>query len=270
MGFEVDQDSQNEEIKKNVENGQYFKNSLDYYFFSFLSIVSTRNILLIFIIFTGVTSYNFAMIIKSSFPLKEKFDMVLFDKGDIGYKTILQKIEYPQAKSIEEQISTYLILKYVKQRENFDFLKLEYNDLKTKIRYIKNNSSTEEFSRYMSYLNKDNENSPLKYWEKDIKREIIIKDFRFIKEEVKISEMTMWEKIKHRLSEAREYINPQLASTLEVDYDVLIYENKKLKQKEGYQNKIEFYFSGIKNNNYSKELKIIINSYKIFKFNSKS
>jgi type IV secretory pathway component VirB8 len=267
MGFEVDQQSQNKEIGENIKSGKYFQNALDYYFFSFLSIFSQRNTILFFLVIIAIVTYNFFMIIKSSFPLKEKFDMVLFDRGDIGYKTVLKEIYYPQAKSIDEKISTYLILEYIKQRENFNFSELEYNGLRKKIRYIKNNSSANEYSKYMAQLNKKNKNSPLKNWGKDITRKVKIKDFRFIELEIDTSSMTLWKKIHHKFIKATEYINPQLASTIEVDYVVFIYTNKKLTKKTEYQNKIEFYFSGVKNNNYTEELKLIINDYKIFKYN---
>jgi type IV secretory pathway component VirB8 len=267
MGFEVDQKSQNKEISDNIKSGKYFQNALDYYSFSFLSVFSQRNILIFFSIIIAAITYNFIIIIKLSLPLEKKFDMILFDRSDIGYKTVLKEIDYPQAKSIDEKISTYLILEYIKKRENFDFAKLQYNDLTKKIHYIKNNSSADEYIKYMSYLNKKNENSPLRNWRKNIKRKIEITDFRFINLEVDISKMTLWEKAKNKFLKVAEYINPQLSSTIEVDYTVLIYKDNKLKEKNEYQNRIEFYFSGIKNNNYTEELKLIINDYKIFKFN---
>lgn len=267
MSFEVDKQSQANEITENVKNGKYFKNALDYYFFSFLSIFSQRNTLLFFSIIILAVNYNFFILIKSYLPLREKFDMVLFDKGGIGYNTILKKIDYPQAKSTDEKISTYLILEYMKQRENFDFAKLEYNDLRQKILYIKNNSSADEYSKYMAQLNKKNKNSPLKHWEKNIKREVKIKDFRFIQPKVDTSDMTLWQKIYYRFLKATEYINPKLPSTIEIDYMVLIYKDNKLIQESQYQNKIEFYFSGINNSNYTEELKLVINDYRIFKFN---
>ena len=53
--------------------------------------------------------------------------------------------------------------------------------MQKKIERIRNNSSIEEFEEYKLFLSKSNEDSPLKFFNKDVRFEINILDFEFVR-----------------------------------------------------------------------------------------
>lgn len=181
----------NEFIKESVLNGQYFKDARDWYIFRYITPICDRALLMTMIIVICSTLYTVKIIGDSIFPLVVSQAIFIPPNDPTIYETKLIKIRPkkneanfdPEVQTFDESILKYLIVNHVKVRESFDFSKGKIEDVNKKFSHVKNNSTFREYKNFQAIMSKDNKNSPIHYFGKNVKRTIAINSIKFKRRE---------------------------------------------------------------------------------------
>lgn len=176
-----------ENIKNEVNEGNFFKEALDWYYFRYVSPINDRTLLIIGALISCVICYFVYTIVKSSFPLVIKEPIIIKAKDQSKYvprlielKPKAGKFTYDQGiKNIDEAIAKYLISIYIKDREEYDFSDSSIESVNLKINRIKNNSTLSEFKNFQNFFSEDNPQSPIQNFGKNVIKTIKIDAFRF-------------------------------------------------------------------------------------------
>jgi type IV secretory pathway component VirB8 len=177
----------NEFIKESVLNGQYFKDARDWYIFRYITPICDRALLATMIIVICSTLYTIKIIGESIFPLVVAQAIFIPPKDPTIYETKLTKIKPKkneanfdaEVQTFDESILKYLIVNHIKDRESFDFRKGRIEDVNKKFSHIKNNSTFREYKNFQAIMSKDNKNSPIHFFGKNVKRNITINSIKF-------------------------------------------------------------------------------------------
>ena len=183
----------NEFIKESVLNGQYFKDARDWYIFRYITPICDRALLATMIIVIFCTLYTIKIIGESIFPLVVAQAIFIPPNDPTIYETKLTKIKPKkneanfdaEVQTFDESILKYLIVNHIKDRESFDFRKGRIEDVNKKFSHIKNNSTFREYKNFQAIMSKDNKNSPIHFFGKNVIKNITINSIKFKRREGK-------------------------------------------------------------------------------------
>jgi type IV secretion system protein VirB8 len=251
-----EQKEYNDFIKASVADGSYFKDARDWYILRYVYPVCERTILFFIASFAGVIFYILAATISSSLPIKQEVPIIIRPTDQSKYFPVIKKLkDSVELRNVDEAVSKYLIAEYIKKREGYDFRKTNLEDLNKQLKYVKNNSSLQEYSNFQNFLSKDNKNTPINYFGRDFQRIVDIDSVTFVTQNVG----TLIEK-------ARDFVKAEVPSEVSVRYRVTTKINSVNVSSERYLVKIKFKFSGIKaDKGPDSKLDFMVIGYKIYK-----
>ncbi len=251
-------------IKSSVEDGSYFKDGLNWYFFRYVTPICDRTLLIFGAIVAAVVLFSLVQMVKSAFPLVEKIPIFISAQDQsvsfpnlINLKPKKGKKDYDQKiETVDEAVLKYLIITYVKNREGYDFSKAEVDDVNEKFNRIRNTSSSDEYGLFQSLMSKNNPNSPIKDFGQNVKKSIKIESIQLIKD-----------RPQNFANQAREFLLNKIPTQAQVYFVATTKReasNSEIKEEsERYVAKISFVFDGVKKDNKS-PLKFLVKKYKLF------
>jgi type IV secretory pathway component VirB8 len=240
-------------IKGSVESGDFFKDSFDWYTFRYAAPLCDRTWLFFVTIASVVISYVLMNMVTDMLPIAQKVPIVIVAKDTTLYYPQIKGLKNSQdVKTVDEAVIKYLLVKYIENREEYNFSKMTTNHLNKKFNVIKNNSTLGEYKRFKEFLNLNNKNSPIKDFGKNVSRKIAIKSFSF-KRGVN----------KDFISKARDFVYSQVPTQADVNYDLTI-SGEKGDVVKSYLVKISFKFSKIDPSDLNKKIIFQVSDYKLF------
>lgn len=260
----LDQKEYNEFIKESVKDGSYFNDARDWYIFRYVLPICERSVLFFLALLSGITSYSLFLILENSLPMKEMVPITIVAKDTSLYFPVIKKLrDAEDLRSVDEAVVKYLLIKYLKEREEYDFRSANIEELNNKFSAIKNNSSADEYKSFQNFMSKDNAISPIYNFGKNITRTITIDSVNFKRME-----------ITSIADRAKDFMSMDLPGEVEIRYKATIAEGGKISS-QNYLTKISFKFSGIEqkksklaeNNSPKKKLDFTVISYKTYKVN---
>lgn len=254
---DFNQQEYNDSIKKSVEDGSYFKDAFSWYIFRYVGPICERTMLFFIASFAAVISYVLVVIVNNSLPMKQDVPIIMWAQDTSLYYPVIHKLQTSreETKNVDEAVIKYLITNYVEQREAFDFRKSDIETLNNKFAIVKNNSSVEEYRAFQSELSRDNPDSPIKNWGKNVVRKIKINSVEF--DHSNDQDDTF-------LSKAKNFMTSEVPSQVQVRYTETNINNGVASNIEKLI-KISFKFSGIDPKNINKPLDFEVVGYKIYK-----
>ena len=264
-------------VKDSVDSGEYFKDSLDWYLFRYLSPICDRTKLLLGTILAIIVVYSLYEVIESSFPLVEEKAIFVWEKDASMYFPHLKKLKPKEGEdgydinieTVDEAVLKYLITLYVKERESFEFIKfdsiIDLNaELTRKRNYIEEQSSLEEYNNnYRLVISNKSPRSPINFFGKKISKTIEINKIRIIKE-----------KYGDFAHQAKNFLSYTIPEKAEVIFNVVTtdYEDefKPKTSKERFLAKLDFSFDGaklekFKGDDQKQKLNFKVTKYRLFK-----
>lgn len=198
-------------------------------------------------------------IIDGLFPLVEKVPIVIRSKDQSLYTPFIKTLRNDQNKNltVDDAIAKYLLSIYVNDRESYDFRKSEVEDVNRKFNRIKNTSSFAEYKNFQLFMSKDNANSPLNEFGRNIFRTIEVKNVSFA------------ENKQDYYMALKNFFVSRLPSEAEVRFIIATHtfdeENNEKVEKVNYLAKIKFNFSGADRNAKVGIMNFAVTSYKLYK-----
>lgn len=250
------QEEYNQFIKASVADGSYFKDARDWYIFRYVLPICERTILFSAAIIAGVITYVLVMTTIDSFPLKEQVRIAIRPKDQTMYVPIIKKLrDSVELSSTDEVVAKYLLVQYLKKREDYNFREINLQALNDRLNYIKNNSSDQEYKNFQDFLSKDNPESPIIYYARDFQRVVYVDSVSFKKEET-----------TNLLDKAIDFIPNKIPSQVDIRYTITNKINSKNAGSQKYLARIDFKFAGIDSaSKGSSRLGFTVISYKIYK-----
>jgi type IV secretory pathway component VirB8 len=255
-------------VKNSVDNKTYFKDAVNWYLFRYVSPVCDRSLLIFSTIIASISLFFLLELFDSSFPLVRPFPIVIGAKDQTStYPSLLKikpkandtfsnKLTYdPNILTVDEAFCRYLLINYVNERESYNYSKAKIEDIIKKMTHIRNTSSSDEYAQFQVIMDKKNQNSPVKYFGRDVFRTVNVQSIKFIRQEPKdFSEKAM------------TFLSIKMPTQAEIRFIATTTNNenelsKEIKEK--YLAKINFFFSGTSKN--GKTLNLTVNSYKLYK-----
>jgi type IV secretory pathway component VirB8 len=257
-------------IKEKVDNGSYFKDALDWYFFRYVTAICDRTMLIFGSIIAAVVFYFLLQMINGAFPLEVKspvfvraYDQSQYFPNLVHLKPKADEKNYdPAVKTVDEAVLKYLVSNYVEDRESYDFSKAEVEEVNTKFNRIKNISSEMQYRKFQLFMSKDNPDSPIHNFGINVKKKVQINSVKFVETQA-----------TNFASKAISYIAGKIPSEAEVRLTALtekIDENEELKvEKQDYLVKVSFTFNGVSKPEAGIRniIKFVVNDYQLFKIN---
>lgn len=246
-------------IKESVANGSYFQDALDWYAFQYIKPVCERTMLFFVAIITGLTCYVLFLMTREALPLVQKVPVVIYAKDSSTYLPVIKKLkDAPDLRTVDEAVVKYLLIQYLRTREEYDFRDANIEDLNLKFNVIKNNSSADEYINFQNFMSEANAASPMNNFGKNVTRKIAIDSVTFPKA---VSTGLM--------DRAKNFILFDLPSEVEIKYDAILSNNGTV-TKQQFVTKISFKFSGVeqkskKDDVPQKKLDFTVISYKTYK-----
>lgn len=264
-------------VRSSVKDGSYFKDGLNWYFFRYVDPFCQRTILTFAGILSCVVCYSLYVMIEGAFPLVQKDPIFIKAYDQSLYLPTLVPLKPhekgpgsekydPTIKTVDEAILKYLLTIYISDREGYDFSKAEVDDVNIKFSRIRNTSSEAQYREFQMYMSKDNPNSPILNFGRDIVKTINVRSVKFIKDEP-----------TDFASKAKEFISVKIPTEAEVkfvattkktdDNGVITSDNQ------NYVAKISFNFSGASKEinkdekNKKRNLGFLVKQYKLYKVN---
>ncbi len=263
-------------VKSSVKDGSYFRDGLEWYLFRYVNPVCQRTILSIAGIVSFIVCYALINMISSAFPLVQKDPIIIRAYDSSRYFPNLIPLKPhekgmgsdkydPNVTTVDEAVLKYLLSIYIKDRESYDYSKAEIEDVNTKFARIRNTSNEAEYREFQLYMSKDNPQSPVLNFGKNVWRDVNILSVRFIRKES-----------TDLAGKARDFISTKIPNQAEVRFTAILKttdENGSVKsENQNYLAKISFSFKGAakidKNDkNSDRNLGFVVKSYKLFKVN---
>jgi type IV secretory pathway component VirB8 len=250
-GYDV---SYRDSVKQAEAEGSFYKDGFNFFTTVYLRPIVDRTFFIFLSIVGFVIIYNVVMIVLSILPLKEDIFIFIKERDMTRYMTSIKSID--EEKSLEttdEKVLKYLLLEYVKDREEHNYKTGNVNDFNIKLERVKNNSSADVNSDFRYFMSSENKSGPYYFFGKEVETNIKINSLNFIRV-----------KRKNLLHKVKDYFNLKL---LPIGADVyytlttIIGENITVEKRKAI---IEFKSQGIekdKNGNFLSP-KILITSYK--------
>ena len=246
----------NKFIKESVENGSYFKDALEWYMFRYVNPFCERTILLIVAAIAIFVTYNLFFTIKNMLPIKEQLPIIIKAKDEAVYFPVIKKLrDSKNIRTVDEAIAKYLLIRYLKEREEYDFRRSDIEAVNTKFNIIKNNSSPEEYRDFQSFMNENNPNSPIINFGKNVTRNINIDSFDFKRIQ-----------INNFIDKTRDFISLEIPTEAEVKYEAITTVNGN-PTSQTFLNRIFFKFEGVSAKDKevkNKKLNFTVTDYKIY------
>ncbi len=253
-------------IKLSVKEKRYFEDSLEWYFFRYISPICDRTLLIFGGIISVIVLYLLIVMISGAFPLVVSEPIFINSKDQSIYFSKLVKLKPkknelnfdPEIKNVDEAVLKYLLSSYISDREGYNFSKAEIEDVNNKFIKIRNNSSSEEYRMFQLSMSKDNPKSPIHDFGKEISKEIDIISVKFIRKK----STTFAEK-------AMEYVFNNIPTEAEIRFSSITKssdEYGELKNiKENFVAKVKYEFEGISKDEKSTYIKFLVNKYQLFR-----
>lgn len=166
-----------------IEDKTYFKDALNWYFVKYLSPVSERSILICLGLVSLFSGFVIYLIIKSMFPLVESVPVVLQERDSSKYAPIVRELNAKKDRldNINEAVARHLVNEYVRERESFDYSEGSIEVYNKKLLIIQNNSSASVLKDFKELMDVNNENSPLKYFGRNVTRDVDVINFEYVR-----------------------------------------------------------------------------------------
>ncbi len=252
-------------IRSSVKDGSYFKDAMNWYFFRYINPICDRTLLIFGSLIAAVVLFFLAQMIQSAFPLVQRVPIFIQAKDQSLYFPNLVELKPkksspnydPEVKSLDEIISKYLIINYIKNREEFDYSKARIEDFNKKFNHIRNTSSVNEYQAFQAFMDKNNPTSPLNKFGKKVTKTVKIESILFIRKEP-----------KNFADKAMNYLTSKIPTEAEIRFVAITKDFSSgimQQENEKYVAKVNFNFAGVGSNDKSKNLDFAVNGYKLFK-----
>ncbi len=267
-------------VRASVKDGSYFKDGLNWYFFRYVNPFCERTILSCAAIVACVITYCLYVMIEGAFPLVEKRPIIIRSVDQSQYFPNLVPLKPhvkgpgsdrydPTITTVDEAILKYLISVYISDRESYDYSKAEIEDVNVKFNRIKNTSSDTQYREFQLYMSKDNPDSPILNFGRNVVKTTQVDSLTFIKkEEVGFA------------NKAKNFITTKIPTDADVRFTTTTKttdDNGVVKvEKQSYIAKINFAFSGAVKDTQKKDpnavqkaetLGFVVKNYKLYKVN---
>ncbi len=246
-------------IKDSVESGEFFKDGINWYFFRYVNPFCERTIFFISFTFVALMFYMLFNLISDSYPLVRKVPIVVQAVDQSMYFPYLIKLKTQDdknVKSVDQAVLSYLLKKYVMNRENHNYSDAEIEPINLKFNKIRNTSSSSEYINFQNFMSKNNPASPIYDFGKDAYRKVDIESVNFIEDNPK----TFSDK-------AKSFLIDTIPTDAEVRYTLYYRHANGEETNQKFLVKINFTFFGIhrmESNDTNSSLQFIVNSYKTY------
>jgi type IV secretory pathway component VirB8 len=248
-------------IKAAVNDGSFFKDGLNWYFFRYVNPFCERTIFFIISILTSLMLYLLVQMIESCYPLVQKVPIIIPSLDQSKYFPYLIQLKPKDdlsIKSVDEAVAKYLIKKYIKNRENHDYKKAEIEPITIKFNQIRNTSSPAEYRAFQNFMSKNNPTSPILDFSKDAYRHVEIDSVTFIRNEPQTF-----------ANKAIDFLTTPIPTDAEIRYILISKKENEDEIQQKYLVKMNFTFLGVVRPNDNNKLdtsflKFIVNSYKTY------
>ncbi len=248
-------------IKDSVKDKSYFKDAMDWYYLRYVNPLCDRTIMAFAAIIAAVSFYFLVQIISNTFPLVEKVPIVIKDHDSSIYRPVIRELKDKNVKEIanvDELVAKYLVSSYVIDRESYDYRKSEVRDVNIKFNRIKNVSSYGEYKNFQLFMSKDNANSPLNNFGRDVYRTTEISSVVFAKA-----------KNEDYYSKFKNFFTTKIPTEAEIRFTTITHTAKldggEDQIRENFLVKIKFDFAGLNREAKSGVLNFVVNDYKLYK-----
>lgn len=255
-------------IKSSVADGSYFKDAINWYYFRYVTPICDRTMLIFGAILAAVVLYFLITMIQGAFPLVVKEPVFIRSKDQslyfpelVGLKPKVGIQNYdPAIKTVDEAVAKYLVITYVKDRENYDFSKARIEDVNSKFNRIRNISSSDEYRNFQLVMSKDNPNSPIHDFGRDVVKTVKIESVKFAQKEA-----------KNLLQRAHDFLINKVPNQAEIRFTATTRSVSSMgeisEDKQRYLAQITFDFDGVNKDekNNGGVLRFMVNDYKLFK-----
>ncbi len=252
-------------IKSSVNDGSYFKDAVGWYYFRYVSPICDRTLLIFGSIVAAVVLVCLFQMINGAFPLVQKVPIFIKSKDQSQYFPNLVEIKAkkgkanydPQIETVDEAVLKYLVIDYVKSREEYNYSKAEIEEINKKFNHIRNNSDASEYRAFQLFMSKDNPESPILNFGQKVVKSIQIESFSFNK------------KVPQDFaSKARDFLSNKIPTDAEVRFVAITKTNDEqevtTEKKERFVAKIKFVFGGV-DKSQTDNLNFMVSEYKLFK-----
>lgn len=248
-------------IKNSVKDKSYFKDAMDWYYLRYVKPLCDRTLMGFTAIIAATSLYFLAQIISNTFPLVEQVPIVIRDHDSSIYRPVIHELKDKNLKGIanvDESAAKYLVSTYVIDRESYDYRKSEVKDVNIKFSRVKNVSSYGEYKNFQLFMSKDNAESPLNNFGRDVYRTTEISSVVFAAT-----------KPKNYISQLKTLFSTKIPSEAEIRFTTTTHIAKmdggEDQIKENFLAKVKFDFAGIDRNAKSGILNFVVNDYKLYK-----
>ncbi len=247
-------------VRNSAQDGSYFKDALDWYMTRYVNPSCDRTIMVFVAIIAIFSLYFLVQIINYAFPLVQKVPVIIRASDESLYTPFIHPLKDSRDKSgttVDEAVAKYLLAVYVNQRESYDYRKSDVNDVNLKLTQMKNNSSSGEYKNFQAFMSKDNADSPINNFGRNIYRTTEVRSVTFIKND----SQDYYQKL-------RAFLAIKLPVEAEIRFVTItksVDENGKKELRENYLAKVAFDFAGLDRNAKSGNIDFAVNNYKLFK-----
>jgi type IV secretory pathway component VirB8 len=207
-----------------------------------------------------VVLFYLVQLIRGTFPLVEEFPVIIKAKDQSLYYPHLLPIKSKDDKevsTVDEAVAKYLLSVYIKDREEYDYSNAEIYDINQKFNRLKNTSSVAEYSKFKLFMSKDNPNSPIYNFGKNVVRKVKIESILFIKEDP-----------KNLVTKAKNFLQVKLPTQAQVRFVATTETTREIDikdTKEEFVADIGFTFSGASKDEKDRSLNFTVNNYQLYK-----
>lgn len=260
----------NKFIQENIQNNKYFEDAKDWYFFRYVSPICDRTYLFIAIAILFSLMFVIYKINLAIFPLRIVQPIYIQAKNDIGpYDVNLVKLKPKKGEAnydrnvenFDDSIIKFLLVKYIKDREEFDFRKGDVTDLNLKYSLIKNNSSFLEYKNFQKIMSKENRSGPIQYFGKNYFKTVVINNIRFYrKEPANIAQKLLY------------FIISPIPYQADIRFQGILHYiddyGNNISTIENFIAKINYEYQAIYKNDFQPNLNFMVNKYTLYKINN--
>ena len=260
----------NKFIQENIQNNKYFEDAKDWYFFRYVSPICDRTYLFIAIAILFSLMFVIYKINLAIFPLRIVQPIYIQAKNDIGpYDVNLVKLKPKKGEAnydrnvenFDDSIIKFLLVKYIKDREEFDFRKGDVTDLNLKYSLIKNNSSFLEYKNFQKIMSKENRSGPIQYFGKNYFKTVVINNIRFYrKEPANIAQKLLY------------FIISPIPYQADIRFQGILHYiddyGNNISTIENFMAKINYEYQAIYKNDFQPNLNFMVNIYTLYKINN--
>jgi len=184
---------QDRNIGEAIEDGSYFKEGMKWYSTEYILPFKERAFFILLSIISVFVTYLFIIIISSTLPLSERVPIIIKAKDTAVSRPIINSLKNKEeAKSTEEAVLRFILINYVKEREEHNYKRADIKEVNVKLGKIKNNSSIDVFEDFKDFMGKSNPSSPIHFFGKNVERIIEVKKVAF----VQVKKITIFDKMK--------------------------------------------------------------------------